>query len=82
MGERREADGSRIRRVRVHRVPSGDDLGLQLAYHPGGSARPATAGPAARTSEYGRLHARAASAASGDTGARSRSRIRRLCVDR
>jgi hypothetical protein len=79
-GERREAVGSTIRRSGVHRVPSGDALGLQLAHQPGGSASSA-AGPTARTDNYGR-HARAASAASGDNGAASRGRIRRLCGNR
>ena len=82
MGERREADGSSICRVRVHRVPSGDVFGLQLPYHSGCTARPVTAGPTARIPESGSLGAKAATVGSGGDAARSRGRIRRLCVDR
>ena len=78
MGEGREADRSTIRLVRVPRVRSGDDLGLQLAYDAGGSPRFATAGPIIRTLGHG---AHATAAAAGNDDDPSRGRIRRLRVD-
>ena len=45
MGERREGAGRKVRSGRAHRVPPGDDLGVRLAEHAGGSAGFAAVAP-------------------------------------
>jgi hypothetical protein len=79
MAERREGHGSPSRRVRVHRVSSGDVFGLQLPYHSGWTARSVTARPTGRTPQSGSLNAKTYVGSRGDaTGCRRY----RLCVDR
>jgi hypothetical protein len=65
MNKTREADGSAIRGVCVRRLPSGDDMGVQLSQHrfrrPGSDTRRR----ATRPTDYGWHHTRGASIAAG-----------------
>ena len=64
MGHRREGD-RKTRRIRVHRLPSGD-LGVLRAPGPGGGSRPASQSPT-RAAGAGAHHARPATAAPAPT---------------